>query len=82
MARKVLLKSLQRSDRWERLITIENESLKFITVGVNEYSQDEIQFQELILLCCAAGLTGWGTEMLSLLYKNNMTVARNIMDRW
>src|SRR5947199_10786638 len=76
---KELLKSLLRTSG--RLFSIEGRRLKFITAGVDEYTNDDIKFRELILLAInwTAGLTGRGTEMLSLLYKNKMAAARNLI---
>ena len=55
-----LLKSLQKSERWERLVKIENGKLKFVKTEVDEYTKGDIAFRGLLLLPInwTGGLTG------------------------
>ena len=48
--------------------------------GVARYKKSIIEFLELLLLAInwTCGQTGWGTEMLCLLYRNKMSADRNI----
>jgi hypothetical protein len=81
IARRELLETLQSSDRWKHIVRVENGVLKFLPTGVDEYTKDDTVFRELMLLAInwTGGLTGRGTEMTSLLYKNKMTAARNVI---
>ena len=80
-ARTKLLTSLRKSEHWERMLEVENGELKFVKAEVDVYTKDDIAFRELILLAInwTGELTGRGTEILSLLFKNKMAAARNVI---
>ena len=63
------------------MMIIEDGKLVFLTAGMDEYTRADIEFRELILLAInwTDALTGRGTEMLSLLFKNKMSAGRNVV---
>jgi len=73
--------AMMKSEKWDQMMMIENGQLVFRATGVDEYTRYDKEFRELILLAInwTPGLTGRGTEMLSLLFKNKMAAGRNLI---
>jgi len=80
-ARRTVMDALMKSEKWDRMMMIEDGKLVFLAAGVDEYTKHDMEFRELILLAInwTGGLTGRGTEMLSLLFKNKMSAGRNLI---
>jgi hypothetical protein len=79
-SRRRIMKYLQESRLWNRIINVEGDGLKFIQAGVDEYSVWDTMFREqlAILMMVSCGLSGRGTEMTSLRYINTMDGDRSI----
>lgn len=80
-ARRTVMDALMKSEKWDQMMTIEDGQLVFLAAGVDEYTKDDTEFRELIVLAInwTDGLTGRGTEILSLLFKNKMAAGRNLI---
>jgi len=81
IARQMVMNALMNSDNWDKMMVIEDGKLVFLAAGKDEYTKNDTQFRELILLAInwTCALTGRGPEMLSLLYKNKMSAGRNLV---
>ena len=62
------------------MFQVENEKLKFLKGGVDNYENWVRKFKKLlcILMMVTCGQTGRGTELTSLLYMNTMNGNRSI----
>jgi hypothetical protein len=80
-ARRTIMDALMKSEKWDEMTAIEDGQLVFLAAGVDEYTKHDTEFRELILLGInwTDALTGRGTEMLSLLFKNKMSAGRNVI---
>jgi hypothetical protein len=80
-ARRIIMNELMNSEKWDRMMIIEDGKLVFLATGMDEYTRADTEFRELILLAInwTDALTGRGTEMLSLLFKNKMCAGRNVI---
>jgi len=80
-ARRTVMDALMKSEKWDQMMMIEDGQLVFLAAGVDEYTKYDTEFRELILLAInwTDGLTGRGTEILSLLFKNKMAAGRNLI---
>jgi hypothetical protein len=77
------MNGLMKSEKWDQMMKVENGELVFLAAGVDEYTKDDTEFRELIVLAInwTGGLTGRGMEILSLLFKNKMAAGRNLIVR-
>jgi hypothetical protein len=80
-ARRTIMNALMKSEKWDEMMTVENGQLVFLAAGVDEYTKNDTEFRELIVLAInwTGGLTGRGMEILSLLFKNKMAAGRNLI---
>lgn len=78
-ARRTLIGNL--GDRVQDMITDEDGHMRWEDMFVKQYAVAQNKFLEymLIALNTVGGLTGRGTEMLSLLYRNTSTTDRHMM---
>jgi hypothetical protein len=78
-ARQTILKNI--GNRIKDWTTVENGELKWTSAFISQYAQAQNKFREDILIGfnTLGGLTGRGTEILSLLYENVSGSDRNII---
>src|SRR5437667_12713437 len=78
--RRYVLHNLKCSKKRNDMFQVENEKLKFLKGGVDNYENWVRKFKKLlcILMMVTCGQTGRGTELTSLLYMNTMNGNRSI----
>src|SRR5437667_21349 len=78
--RRYVMHNLICSEKRNDMFQVENERLKFLKGGVDNYENWVRKFKKLlcILMMVTCGQTGRGTELTSLLYMNTMNGNRSI----
>jgi hypothetical protein len=78
-ARERLVKNL--GDRIKRMVTVEDRQMRWKDTEIDQYAAVQTKFLEHILIAfnIVGGLTGRGTEMLSVLYRNTSATDRHIL---
>ena len=78
--RRYMMHNLKRSEKRNDMFQIENEKLKFLKGGVDNYEKWVRKFKKYlcVLMMLTCGQTGRGSELTSLLYMNTMNSDRNI----
>ena len=81
IAKWIIINILIKSEKWNQMMTIENEQLVFLVIDIDEYTKYDTEFWELILLTInwINELMRKEIEILSLLFKNKMIVNRNLI---
>jgi hypothetical protein len=80
-ARGTLISNLQTSEKWNEFITIQVNQIIWREAGVISYKESVNEFLKLTLIAMnmTCGLTGRGTEMVSLRYQNKTSSDRNLI---
>ena len=79
-AREIVMNKLRLSCSWNSMIEVVNEEIVFLAEGKEQYTRNDEEFRELLLMAVnwTCGLTGRGMEMVSLLFENKQAAARNV----
>jgi hypothetical protein len=79
-ARAVIIEACTRSPDFSQYMYMKEQALDFTAEGKHRYNKDAEEFRGLLLLIIilSCGLTGRGTEMLSMRVENQQDTRRNV----